>query len=55
MGICNFAATIAPANVELTSPTTNTKSGFSLIYTFSSFIIVFPVCSPCNPAFMLKL
>ena len=39
-GICNFAASIAQARVELTSPTTTTQSGLSADKTSSNSIMI---------------
>ncbi len=44
-----FAATSAADRVLLTSPTTETRSGFSLENTFSSSSIILAVCSAWLP------
>lgn len=55
IGMWSFAAVNAPANVEFVSPGTITRLGFSLTNTFSSPIIIFPVCQACVPDLMFKL
>ncbi len=47
-GISSFAATSDAASVEFTSPTTTTRSGRSVVQTFSNSIITRAVCTACD-------